>query len=71
MAPSPLSEGSAGGLLFVPGRRYRPGGQERIKGRVTCRALGFCSEFYARQGCDLGAVNRYAYPELPDEIKLL
>lgn len=27
--------------------------------------------FYARQGCVLTAVDRYAYPELPEEIQLL
>jgi ribosomal protein S18 acetylase RimI-like enzyme len=27
--------------------------------------------FYRRQGCTLGAMNRYAYPDLPDEIQLL
>ena len=27
--------------------------------------------FYARQGCELGAINRYAYPDLPDETQLL
>jgi GNAT superfamily N-acetyltransferase len=27
--------------------------------------------FYARQGCALGAVHRFAYPELPDETQLL
>ena len=27
--------------------------------------------FYARKGCVLAAVNRFAYPELPDEIQLL
>lgn len=27
--------------------------------------------FYARQGCVLGAIHRFAYPELPDEIQLL
>jgi GNAT superfamily N-acetyltransferase len=27
--------------------------------------------FYARQGCVLGAVHRFAYPELPDEVQLL
>ena len=27
--------------------------------------------FYARQGCVLGAINRFAYPELPDEVQLL
>jgi ribosomal protein S18 acetylase RimI-like enzyme len=27
--------------------------------------------FYARQGCVLGAINRFAYRELPDEVQLL
>lgn len=27
--------------------------------------------FYARQGCTLGAINRFAYQELPDEVQLL
>ena len=27
--------------------------------------------FYARQGCTLGAIHRFAYPELPDEVQLL
>ncbi|HZH89024.1 MAG TPA: GNAT family N-acetyltransferase [Pyrinomonadaceae bacterium] len=28
-------------------------------------------EFYARRGCELRAINRFAYPQLPDEIQLL
>ena len=28
-------------------------------------------KFYARQGCVLGAINRFAYPTLPDEVQLL
>lgn len=27
--------------------------------------------FYARQGCVLGAINRFAYRQLPDEVQLL
>lgn len=27
--------------------------------------------FYARQGCVLGAIHRFAYPDLPEEIQLL
>ena len=27
--------------------------------------------FYARQGCELGVINRFAYRELPDEVQLL
>lgn len=32
--------------------------------------VGAC-RFYARQGCVLGAVHRFAYPERPDEAQLL
>jgi hypothetical protein len=28
-------------------------------------------QFYARQGCTLGAIHRFAYPELPEETQLL
>jgi GNAT superfamily N-acetyltransferase len=27
--------------------------------------------FYARQGCTLGGINRFAYPELPEEVQML
>jgi ribosomal protein S18 acetylase RimI-like enzyme len=27
--------------------------------------------FYQRQGCDLRAIDRFAYPDLPDEIQML
>lgn len=27
--------------------------------------------FYAKQGCTLGAVHRFAYPEFPEEVQLL
>jgi len=27
--------------------------------------------FYARQGCVLGGIQRFAYPDLPDEVQLL
>jgi GNAT superfamily N-acetyltransferase len=27
--------------------------------------------FYARQGCELGAIDRFAYPSLPHEVQLL
>jgi ribosomal protein S18 acetylase RimI-like enzyme len=27
--------------------------------------------FYARMGCTLGAVDRFAYPDLPDEVQLI
>jgi GNAT superfamily N-acetyltransferase len=32
--------------------------------------LPACS-FYARQGCELREINRFAYPQFPDEVQLL
>ena len=32
--------------------------------------VGAC-RFYARQGCTLGEINRFAYPQLPDEVQLI
>jgi GNAT superfamily N-acetyltransferase len=29
------------------------------------------SRFYVRMGCELGAIDRFAYPDLPDETQLL
>ena len=26
--------------------------------------------FYAKQGCELGSIHRFAYPDLPDEVQL-
>jgi len=28
-------------------------------------------QFYARVGCGLGGISRFAYPDLPDEVRLL
>lgn len=28
-------------------------------------------KFYVKQGCALGAIHRFAYPDLPDEVQLL
>lgn len=28
-------------------------------------------KFYLKQGCELGAIHRFAYPELPNEVQLL
>jgi ribosomal protein S18 acetylase RimI-like enzyme len=27
--------------------------------------------FYARQGCELGAFHRFAYPTLPEEVQMI
>jgi GNAT superfamily N-acetyltransferase len=43
---------------------------KQLKVETQNITLAAC-RFYARQGCVLGAVNRFAYKELPDETQLL
>ncbi len=44
-------------------------GVRRLKVETQNTNVPAC-RFYARQGCILGAVNRYAYPDLPHETQL-
>lgn len=52
---------------------------ERWAKRRSCRRLKVETQnlnvpacrFYASQGCALGAIHRFAYPELPEEVQLL
>lgn len=40
--------------------------------KVETQNINFAAcRFYARQGCELGAINRHSYEGLPDEIQLL
>lgn len=40
--------------------------------QVETQNINFAAcRFYARMGCSLGAINRFAYPSLPDETQLL
>src|ERR1700733_93340 len=45
-------------------------GCTQLKVETQNTNLAAC-KFYARQGCTLGAINRFAYPKLPDEIQML
>lgn len=45
-------------------------GCRQLKIETQNTNVGAC-RFYERQGCKLGAVNRAAYPELPEEIQIL
>lgn len=45
-------------------------GGRRLKIETQNINVAAC-RFYARQGCVLGAINRFAYKELPDEVQLL
>lgn len=49
----------------------RDRGCTQIKVETQNINVGAC-RFYARMGCTLGAIDRYAYwPDLPDEVQLL
>jgi hypothetical protein len=45
-------------------------GCRRLKVETQNTNVPAC-RLYASQGCTLGAIHRFAYPELPEEIQLL
>jgi hypothetical protein len=45
-------------------RKYEHKSETQNNNVSACR-------FYAKQGCVLGGINRYAYPDHPDEAQLL
>ena len=72
-------------LRVAPGYRGKSVGQFLFAGAIdwarsrNCRLLKVETQninvpacrFYARQGCELGAINRFAYPELMNETQLI
>lgn len=60
-----------GSALFRAGEEWaRAQGCRELKVETQDVNAAAC-RFYARQGCVLGAVRRFAYSEFPDEIQLL
>ena len=60
-----------GAALFGAAARWAAGRGARELAVETQNANVAACRFYARQGCVLGAVHRFAYPDLPDEAQLL
>lgn len=60
-----------GALLFQAAEAWAASrGCRQLK--VETQNINFAAcRFYAKQGCVLGGINRFAYPEIPDEIQLL
>jgi GNAT superfamily N-acetyltransferase len=72
-------------LRVAPAARGRGAGHALFSAAVSWAAARGCRwlkvetqnvnvdacRFYARQGCTLGAIHRFAYPELPEEAQLL
>lgn len=70
VAPEARGQG-VGAALFGEARRWaKARGCTQLKIETQNINVGAC-RFYARQGCTLGAIDRFAYPDLPDEVQLL
>jgi GNAT superfamily N-acetyltransferase len=60
-----------GSALFVAAERWaRERGCRWLKVETQTINVPAC-HFYASSGCTLGAIHRFAYPDLPDETQLL
>ena len=60
-----------GAALFAATENWaRARGCRQLKIETQSINVAAC-RFYASRGCELGAVRRFAYPELPEETQLL
>jgi GNAT superfamily N-acetyltransferase len=70
VAPSVRRRG-IGATLFAAAERWAGGrGCLQLKVETQNTNVAAC-KFYASRGCELGAVQRFAYPDFPAEIQLL
>jgi GNAT superfamily N-acetyltransferase len=70
VAPEARGSGVGSALFAAVEGWARERGCRELKIETQNINVGAC-RFYERQGCRLGAVNRHAYPELPDEVQML
>jgi ribosomal protein S18 acetylase RimI-like enzyme len=70
VAPEARARGVGSALFRASEMRAAARGCRQLKVETQNINVPAC-RFYARQGCALGAINRFAYPGLPDEIQLL
>lgn len=70
VAPAHRGRG-VGGALFAAAAAWAAARGARHLEVETQNVNAAACRFYARQGCVLGAVHRFAYPALPDEAQLL
>jgi GNAT superfamily N-acetyltransferase len=69
IAPGARGQGVGAALFAAVETRARERGCRRLNVETQNVNVPAC-RFYARQGCVLGAVDRFAYPALPDEVQL-
>ena len=70
VAPEHRREGVGSALFRAAGSWASARGCTQLKVETQNVNVAAC-RFYARQGCVLRAINRHAYPTLPDEIQFL
>jgi ribosomal protein S18 acetylase RimI-like enzyme len=70
VAPDARGRGVGGALFRAADAWAASRGCRRLEVETQNVNVGAC-RFYARQGCALAAIDRLAYPELPDETMLL
>ena len=70
VAPAARGHGTGAALFRAAEEWAAAQGARRLKVETQNVNLAAC-RFYARQGCTLGAIRRFAYPDLPDEAQLL
>lgn len=70
VAPEARGRGVGAALFRAAEARAAARGCLQLKVETQNINVPAC-RFYARQGCELGAANRFAYPEFPDEVQLL
>jgi len=69
VAPEARGRGVGAALFRAAEARAAARGCRQLKIETQNINVPAC-RFYARQGCELRAANRFAYPALPDEIQL-
>jgi ribosomal protein S18 acetylase RimI-like enzyme len=70
VAPEARGQGVGSALFRAAEARAAARGCRQLKIETQNINVPACL-FYARQGCELKAIDRFAYPELPEEIQLL
>ncbi len=69
---SPDARGhGVGSTLFRAAERWTSARGGRLLKVETQSVNVPACRFYARQGCVLGAIHRFAYPEFPEEVQML
>ena len=70
VAPAARRTGIGTTLFRSAGQWAAARGARRLKVETQNINVAAC-RFYASQGCTLGAIHRFAYPSLPNEVQLL